>query len=149
MRISTRAEYLQIEPSDDVDVEESHTLFPHHVVVECDLPEWNVAIRWCWNNFGPRDGECWSQLEYATCPIILKTEHTEKMVVRGKEYEIKRYLNVDAHHHVGSWTTNWFGKTDYDHGFGEFCFSSEQDRAKFLEYVPQVDWGENFPWLIS
>src|ERR1700683_1229674 len=101
MRISSVDEYVRIERLDDpAELELTHVLFPYGVVVECDFPEWDVANRWCWQNFGPRHGECWSQLEYATCPIIMRTEHIVKTVFRDKEYELKRYLNVDAHHHV-------------------------------------------------
>ena len=147
MQISSIDEYLRIEPLDEPEkLVLAHAQFPFGVVVECDFPEWDVANRWCWQNFGPRQGECWGQLEYATCPLILPTEHIVKEVVRGKEYEVKRYSNVPAHNHVGIWTTYWFGKTDYDHGYGEFCFSSGDDKTKFSEYIPHVDWGENYPW---
>jgi len=148
MKISNLDEYLQIEPLDDpAERDQLHVRFLHGVVVECDFPEWDVANRWCWQNCGPRHGECSSQPQYATCPVILPTERIEKTNWGGQQLELKRYSSVPVHHHVGIWTTYWFGKTDYDHGFGEFCFSNENDLAKFLEFVPQVDWGENYPWL--
>jgi hypothetical protein len=132
MRISSVEEYVRIEPLDDpTELELTHAQFPYRVVVECDFPEWDVANRWCWQNFGPRHGECWSQLEYATCPLIFPTEHIVKAVVPGKEYELKRYSNVHIPHHVGIWTTYWFGKTEYDHGYGEFSFIRENNKAKF------------------
>jgi hypothetical protein len=31
---------------------------PHTVIVEGSFPEYDVAGRWCWQNVGPRDGEC-------------------------------------------------------------------------------------------
>jgi hypothetical protein len=149
MRIGCIEEYTRIFPLEDPAAELASILaqFPYGTVVECDFPEWDVANRWCWQNFGPRHGECWGHVEYATCPLVLPTEHVVKIQVRGKEYELKRYSSVPKHNHVGIWTTHWFGKTEYDHGFGEFCFCNEDHKAKFLEYVPHVDWGENFPWL--
>jgi hypothetical protein len=149
MRISSVEEYNRIEALDPAAQEDEITdrQFPHVVVVECDFPEWDLAIRWCWRKFGPRHGECWGKVDYTACPLVLMTEHVVKTVVQGKTYEVKRYSSVDVHHHVGTWTTRWFTKTDYDHGYGAFCFSNEADKAQFVQYVPLVDWGENFPWL--
>jgi hypothetical protein len=71
MRISSIDEYAAIEPLDDpAGLELIDAQFPYRVVVECDFPEWDVANRWCWQNFGPRHGECSSQREYAACPLI-------------------------------------------------------------------------------
>lgn len=39
------------------------------------------------------------------------------------------------------------GKTEYDHGFGDFCFSTAADFNLFEQQVPNFDWGENYPWL--
>lgn len=149
MRLGTKEEYTSIEPMDDpaAELDLIHAQFPYGVVVECDFPEWDVATRWCWQNFGPRHGECLGQLKYAVCPLVLPTEHIVRIDVGGKECEQKQYSIVQLHDHVGKWTTHWYGKTEYDHGFGEFCFSSPEQKARFLEFVPQVDWGENYPWL--
>ena len=95
--------------------------FPYMVIVEGDYPEWDVAERWCWQSFGPRHGACNWQTGYPACPIILATEKVPTRVVQGgQEYTCLRYSNPVEHSHTGTWTTYWFGKTDYDHGFGAF-----------------------------
>lgn len=141
MRIGTLEEYLEIIPDEDFpELPEIHARFPFFIVVECCYPEMDFATRWCWQMFGPRDGDCYSQREYAACPIIVATEYIDK--IRGSE--IKLYRDVAKHHHEGTWTSYWLGKTEYDHGFMEFCFTNPQDLDRFREFVPEVSYGENY-----
>jgi hypothetical protein len=117
--------------------------FPFAVIVEADYPEWDVAERWCWQTFGPRHGECNWGTDYAACPKILATEKTLTTVVNGREeFKYMTYSNPEKHSHAGAWTTYWFGKTSYDHGYGAFCFSNENDKITFIAHVPKVDFGE-------
>ncbi len=95
--------------------------FSYAVMMKVAFPEIDFGNRWCWQNFGPRDGECIDQCsEYTSCDIEL------------------------PHAHVGSWTSNWFVKTDYNFGFNEWYFSDRSDRDQFLEFVPSMNWGEKF-----
>ncbi len=147
MRASSIEEYLKLD--DIYDSEERndlHSRFPHVVVIEGDFPEVGVAHRWCWTKFGPSHGEClnWG---YPYCPLVLATERLEMCDLGGKRWEKKVYSPVAAHSHNGVWTLHWLGKTDYDHGFGEFCFANEVHSAMFEREIPRFDWGENFPWL--
>jgi hypothetical protein len=124
---------------------ELHDQFPFSAIVEGGYPEWDVAERWCWQTFGPRHGVCdWSS-EYPACPIILAAEKIlTKVGPAGQEQEYMTYSKPIEHSHTGLWTTSWFGKTDYDHGFGAFCFSNENDMNKFIAHVPEVDRGEKY-----
>lgn len=119
--------------------------FPFMVIVEGDYPEFDVAGRWCWRTFGPRHGECDWHSTYPACPIILATEKVEKTVIHsGQEFKYLTYANPTEHSHQGSWTTYWFGKTGYDYGYGAFCFSNENEKMKFINYLPEVNLGENY-----
>jgi hypothetical protein len=147
MRESSMEEYLsQDEIGELEERDELHAQFPYVVVIEADFPELDVAMRWCWSNFGPNHGECPSG-EYPSCPRVLETERLETREYDGQRWEKKIYSSVAAHCHAGQWTLYWLGKTDYDHGFGEFCFSSDNQRESFVRQIPNFDWGENYPWL--
>src|SRR5262245_1422187 len=64
--------------------------FPYSVMLKLSFPELDFADRWCWQNFGPRDGECTQRYsEYRACD------------------------RMEPHLHVGKWTSHWFVKTDY------------------------------------
>ncbi|MRW92051.1 hypothetical protein GJ699_18820 [Duganella sp. FT80W] len=95
--------------------------FPFPVMLKVSYPELDFANRWCWQKFGPRDGEC-SQVhsEYRTC------------------------FNSEPHQHSGTWTSNWFEKVDYDFGFNEWYFSSIGDRDMFIAGLDEMNWGENY-----
>ncbi|QDT94825.1 hypothetical protein [Gimesia aquarii] len=96
--------------------------FPYPLMLELAFPEFDFANRWCWQHFGPSHGECFQKhSEYRMCATDL------------------------PHCHIGSWTYNWFVKTDYDFGFNEWYFSNASERDLFLEFVPCINWGENFP----
>ncbi|RJF96786.1 hypothetical protein D3870_20585 [Noviherbaspirillum cavernae] len=127
-------EYLEFEyPAASVDLAEARAAdvrerqarlaaFPYCVVLQVSYPELDYANRWCWQQFGPANGECLqASSEYSACEI------------RG------------SHSHVGSWLTNWLVKTDYDFGFSEWYFAHEADRDRFLESVPLINWGEGWP----
>ena len=96
--------------------------FPHSVVLELAFPELDFANRWCWRQFGPSDGDCHQKSsDYCFCDII------------------------DPHSHAGRWRTHWWVKTEYNFGFNEWFFASAADRDQFLEFVPQICWGELYP----
>jgi hypothetical protein len=38
----------------------------------------------------------------------------------------------------------WQGKTDYNYGFMEFCFSRPEDKDAFLAAAPSMGWGEKY-----
>lgn len=129
--LSSLDEYLAFanacESKEDLDIEirgrNEHLLrFPHAVMLQGSFPERDFADRWCWQQFGPCWGECFqSHAEYRVCGL------------------------EEKHCHVGTWTSYFFVKTDYDFGFMEWYFSREVDRDRFLAFVPLIDWGENFP----
>lgn len=108
----------------DQQTERQQTLvrFPYPVMLELAFPELDFANRWCWQRFGPNHGEC--AQKHSDYPIC---------------------MTDDSHSHIGSWTNKWFVKTDYNFGFNEWYFSIPSDRDRFLEFVPSINWGENFP----
>lgn len=96
--------------------------FPFSVMLQVAYPEMDFANRWCWHQFGPAHGECQQyQSEYPAC------------------------RQTGPHIHSGKWATYWHEKTDYNFGFHEWYFASESDRDRFLEFVPELNWGENYP----
>jgi hypothetical protein len=96
--------------------------FPYSLVLELAYPELDFANRWCWKRFGPSDGECLqASSEYRACDV------------------------TGPHSHEGQWYTRWLVKTAYDFGYNEWFFSSHADRDQFLDFVPQICWGERYP----
>lgn len=95
--------------------------FPYSVILQLSYPEMDFATRWCWEQFGPAHGKCQqSSSEYPAC------------------HEKSR------HSHDGKWLTHWLAKTDYDFGFNEWLFVEQVDYDRFLEFVPNITWGENY-----
>jgi hypothetical protein len=132
--VSTYDEYLTSEYPEtsadetrarEADLEERRTrlaIFPNAVVLQVAYPEMDFANRWCWQQFGPADGDCHeASSEYPACD--LRTEHR----------------------HVGTWRTCWLAKTDYNFGFNEWCFADHQGRDRFVQFIPQINWGESYP----
>jgi hypothetical protein len=98
------------------------TRFPYSVMLKVSFPELDFANRWCWQNFGPCDGECMQRdSEYLACD------------------------RADSHSHVGKWTSYFFDKTDYNFGFNEWYFAEIADRDQFFASVDKINWGENYP----
>jgi hypothetical protein len=96
--------------------------FPFPVMLEFAYPELDFAIRWCWQRFGPMDGDC-----------------TQK----SSEYRI--CCDETPHRHAGTWTTHWFVKTEYNFGFCEWYFSNQADHHEFRASLPELNWGELYP----
>jgi hypothetical protein len=95
--------------------------FPYSVVVELSYPELDFAERWCWQNFGPADGDCMQRYSnYRMC------------------------LEGASHTHSGKWLRHWLAKTDYDFGYCEFHFSDQANQVAFLAQVSSFNWGEDF-----
>ena len=42
----------------ELDRNERLLRFPYSVMLQVSYPELDFANRWCWQNFGPSDGEC-------------------------------------------------------------------------------------------
>jgi hypothetical protein len=118
--------------------------FPFHIIVEASFAELDVAHRWCWQSFGPKDGECDWSTDYPACPIILAAEKAVRIDHNG--FEQTYFVNPIKHEHTGSWTSYWFGKTNYNHGFGAFCFADKTKKIRFAKHVPHVDYGEKYHW---
>lgn len=96
--------------------------FPYPLMLELSFPELDFANRWCWQHFGPSHGEYF------------------------QKHSLYRMCAADFPHcHIGSWSYRWFVKTDYDFGFNEWYFSNASERDLFLKFVPDINWGENFP----
>jgi len=96
--------------------------FPHAVMLQVAFPELDFAHRWCWANFGPRDGDCTQQYsEYRACDI------------------------EEPHSHTGVWMDHWFTKTDYNFGFNEWYFAKRSDYNQFATNIANLNWGDNFP----
>jgi hypothetical protein len=108
--------------AEEVERNQRLSRFPHSVMLKVSFAELDFANRWCWQNFGPCDGECLERYsEYRACN------------------------RSEPHSHVGKWTWHWFVKTDYNFGFNEWYFAESVDRDLFLASVDQINWGENFP----
>lgn len=96
--------------------------FPYSAMLKVSFPELDFANRWCWQNFGPGDGECLQHhSEYRVCDL------------------------TGPHAHAGKWASHWFVKTDYDFGFNEWYFAERADRDLFVANVDEINWGEHFP----
>lgn len=106
----------------EVDRNERLSRFPYSVMLKVSFPELDFANRWCWQNFGPSDGEC---------------------TQRDSEYRVCD--RPETHSHNGKWTSHWFVKTDYDFGFNEWYFAESADRDSFVANVDEIDWGEHYP----
>jgi hypothetical protein len=92
------------------------------VMLQVAYPELDFANRWCWQHFGPADGECLQrQSEYPACTLS------------------------GDHSHTGKWMWYFLGKTDYDFGYNEWYFESELDQQRFLASVSDINWGEKYP----
>lgn len=126
--LSSFEEYLGSEadsPEDQADEERkrknSLTHFPYAVTLKDSFPELDFANRWCWQHFGPSDGDCHqSQSDYPACSI------------------------PEPHSHAGKWMWHFLVKTDYDFGFCEWYFSEQSDRDSFLASVAEINWGEKY-----
>jgi len=95
--------------------------FPHAIMLQVSYAELDFANRWCWQHFGPCDGDCLQrQSEYPMCDLVA------------------------PHSHIGSWTCYCFAKVDYNFGFNEWYFAEESDRESFLANVEQISWGEKY-----
>lgn len=118
-------------------------VFPYSVVAEGFYSEHDYATRWCWQHISPKNGLCDSyQSDYLALSSVLETEFLEHTFYRGNEWFHKRYWEPAEHAHQGEWAYLWFGKTDYDYGFGEYYFAQDTDRAKFVEAFPAFTWDE-------
>lgn len=96
--------------------------FPHGVMLKVSFAEIDFANRWCWQNFGPCDGECLQQYsEYRVCD------------------------RNEPHSHLGKWSSYFYVKTEYNFGFNEWYFAEIADRDRFIANVNNIDWGENYP----
>ena len=95
--------------------------FPYMVTLQVSFAELDFANRWCWQHFGPSDGDCLQrQSDYPACN------------------------NLEPHSHTGKWMCYWLAKTDYDFGFCEWYFSEQPDRDFFLAGVGEIHWGEKY-----
>ena len=95
--------------------------FPYTVTLELSYPELDFANRWCWQRFGPSDGDCLQrQSEYPACSI------------------------PEPHSHTGKWMWYWLAKTDYNFGFCEWYFSEQSERDCFLASVGEINCGEKY-----
>jgi hypothetical protein len=148
----TRPEYVQHEVDHQREQnkqrDELLVRFSYSVVATGIYPEHDYACRWCWQNISPADGWCidWYS-EYPTCPLVMETEHMERGTRTDKSGEVlscewKRYANPGEHRHEGQWSFLWLGKTGYDYGYGEYCFTREGDRVNFLAALPTFTWSE-------
>ena len=133
-RLTSFEEYLKRTDESAEEIMETRALrdaslerFPWPVMLELAYPEMDFASRWCWKNLGPHHGECYQsrsgskRSDYPACEIEI------------------------PHCHTGNWAIRWFVKTDYDFGFAEWYFSTESDRDRFLQFEPEIHWGEKYP----
>ena len=95
--------------------------FQYPVTLQVSFAEFDFANRWCWQHFGPSDGECLqSQSDYPACAVL------------------------QPHSHTGKWMWHWLVKTDYNYGFCDWYFSVQSDRDCFLGSVGEIHWGEKY-----
>lgn len=96
--------------------------FPHSVMLQVSWPEIDFANRWCWQNFGPNDGECTQyRSEYCACD------------------------RTGPHSHSGKWMPQCLAKTDYNFGYNEWYFAEAEDQRRFVANLGQINWGEKYP----
>ena len=97
-------------------------LFPNAVLLQVAYPELDFANRWCWNQFGPADGECTQKDSYY------------------------RICEVDQpHSHSGSWMTHWLAKTDYDLDSMNGTLQSATITIASLRFYLNLTGARNFP----
>lgn len=117
--VSASAEERAVE---EAERQERRTRFPYSVMLKVSFAEFDFANRWCWQNFGPCDGECLQRdSEYPACD------------------------RIEPHSHSGKWMWHWYEKIDYNFGFNEWYFVKSADCDLFLANVNNITWGENFP----
>ena len=104
------------------DRKERLSRFPYAVMLQVAFPELDFANRWCWQHFGPSDGEC---------------------TQRDSEYRVRDLTK--SHSHAGKWMCYWFAKIDYNFGFNEWYFAEQDDQKCFLASVDKINWGEKYP----
>lgn len=150
----THPDYVQhsVDQQHSLDNQRNELLvrFPNTVIATGFYPEHDYASLWCWQNISPENGPCnaWHS-EYPACPLVLATEHIERGTWKDKSgkdlsWERKRYTNPGNHGHEGIWSFLWLGKTNYDYGYGEFCFRNESDRESFLAAFSTFTWSEDW-----
>ena len=132
--LSTFEEYLANTDEGEADVAERIAIrnatlhaFPFSVVLQVAYAEMDYANRWAWQQFGPRDGECFAV----------------RRGLRPSEYPMCH--DPEPHVHRGTWCCHWHIKTDYDFGYCEWYFSNSTDKDRFLSFAPTINWGENHP----
>jgi hypothetical protein len=120
--LASEDDSLEDRAAQDADRKERLSRFPHSVMLKVAFPERDFADRWCWEQFGPSDGECTQRhSEYRACN------------------------RTEPHSHVGTWRSHWFVKTDYDFGFNEWYFTQRADCGLFVANVVNINWGEHYP----
>jgi len=122
--LSSFEEYLAVDddPLEERDRNSRLLRFPFSIMLKVSFAELDFANRWCWQQFGPGDGECMQrESEYRACDVS------------------------EPHSHVGTWTSHWFVKTEYNFGFNEWYFAECVARDRFLAHVEALNWGEHYP----
>ncbi len=128
VRLSSFEEYLaseddslQVRAFEEQERELRRSRFPHTVTLQLSFAELDYANRWCWQHFGPADGNCLQyHSDYPVCDL------------------------AGAHSHKGKWIWYWLVKTEYNFGFCEWCFFELSDQNRFLASVSEIHWGEKY-----
>ena len=126
--VSSFEEYLasqdyppEVQSEVELERKDRLTRFPYEVTLQVSFAELDFANRWCWQHFGPGDGECFQRRsDYSVCCIS------------------------ESHSHAGKWMWYWLAKTNYNFGFCEWYFSDQADRDCFLAHVAEINWGEKY-----
>jgi hypothetical protein len=119
--LASNDDLIEDRAAQEVDRQSRLSRFPYSVMLKVSFPELDFANRWCWQNFGPSDGECLQRYsEYRVCDC------------------------TEPHSHIGKWTSHFFVKTEYDFGFNEWYFAERVDRDLFNANVDKINWGERF-----
>ena len=120
--LSSFEEYLAIEEFSSELRAEAHrerdeilSRFPYAVMLQVDFHEFDFVNRWCWQQFGPCDGECLDR--ESTCRVCDLTA---------------------PHSHTGTWLWHWWVKTGYDFGFNEWYFAEQSHYDLFLRFIPEI-----------
>ena len=96
--------------------------FPHSVMLQVSFAELDFANRWCWQRFGPSNGECLEyQPDYRVC-------------------ELK-----ERHSHRGKWRWHFYEKTICNFGFCQWFFAERADYESFRTNVDEINWGKKYP----
>ncbi len=90
--------------------------FPHSIILKLFYHQMDFADWLLWQILGARNGDC-----------------------NQRESEVPACRIQGKHNHSGIWTSFWLAKTDYDYGFNEWLFKTNEDSHILIEILPLLE----------